>query len=94
MTPQEIAQTLDFLHDYQKWRRGADTEMPNPKEIGLVLDNVIRLLRSMKYYGVVSKKDVIDRIEITKGAMILDGYEVYDSCIKYMNELEKEIEEL
>ena len=30
--------------------------------------------------------DVIDELEITKGAMILDGYEVEDSCIKYVDE--------
>ncbi len=94
MTIEEINQTIDFLHYYQKWRRGADIEMPEPKEIGLVLDNVIRLLRSMKHHGVVSKKDVIDRIKITTGVMILDGYDVYDSCIKYMDKLVEEIERL
>lgn len=33
------------------------------------------------------KKWIIDQLEITKGAMILDGYEPEDSCIKYMEEL-------
>lgn len=36
-------------------------------------------------------QDVIDEVEITKGAMILDGYDEEDSCINYMNDLIKEL---
>lgn len=35
--------------------------------------------------------DIIDEVEITKGAMILDGYDKEDSCIHYMNGLIKEL---
>ena len=35
--------------------------------------------------------DIIDEVAITKGAMILDGYDEEDSCIHYMNGLVKEL---
>lgn len=35
--------------------------------------------------------DIIDEVAITKGAMILDGYDEEDSCIHYMNGLFKEL---
>lgn len=40
------------------------------------------------------QKHILDRAIITRGAMILDGYDEYDSCIKYMNEFINEIKEL
>ena len=36
--------------------------------------------------------DVFDELKITTGAMILDGYEHDDSCIKYLNMTTNEIE--
>ena len=36
-------------------------------------------------------KDIIDNAIITRGAMILDGYDEEDSCIKFMSELIEEI---
>lgn len=38
--------------------------------------------------------DIIDEVEITKGAMILDGYDEEDSCIHYMNGLIKELKNI
>ena len=35
--------------------------------------------------------DIIDEVTITKGAMILDGYDEDDSCIHFMNGLVKEL---
>lgn len=35
----------------------------------------------------ISKVKVLNDLYITRGAMILDGYECYDSCVKYMDEL-------
>lgn len=36
------------LHLYQKWRRGARIEHPlHPKEVGLMLDDCIRVLRKL-----------------------------------------------
>lgn len=45
MTDDQIIQNL---HYYQKWRRGAKIEMPDPKELGLALDSAIRRLRQIK----------------------------------------------
>lgn len=41
---------------------------------------------------VISRKHVIDKLHILVGAMILDGYDEFDSCVKYVNELIKELE--
>ena len=38
------------------------------------------------------RKTVIANIKVTRNAMILDGYEEEDSCIKFMDGLIKEIE--
>ena len=35
----------------------------------------------------IAKTKVLNDLYITRGAMILDGYECYDSCVKYMDEL-------
>ncbi len=34
--------------------------------------------------GAAMLLDVINELEVTKGAMILDGYEVEDSCVKFL----------
>lgn len=39
----------------------------------------------------IYRKELRDKIIVTKGAMILDGYEPEDSCIKFMNELIDEL---
>lgn len=39
-------QTIDFLINFNKWRRGSETiEMPNPKEIGIAIDLAIKFLK-------------------------------------------------
>lgn len=38
--------------------------------------------------------DVFDELKITTGAMILDGYEYDDSCIKYLNRTTNEIKKI
>ena len=35
------------LHAYQKWRRGARVNALHPKDVGLMLDGCIRLLRKL-----------------------------------------------
>jgi hypothetical protein len=32
---------LDFIKNYQAWRRGAEIPQPNPTEIGIALDKLI-----------------------------------------------------
>lgn len=38
------------------------------------------------------KEEVIKQLHILVGAMILDGYDEYDACVKYVNEYIKELE--
>ena len=42
----------------------------------------------------ISKSKILNDLKITRGAMILDGYDCYDSCIKYMDELIKKYDGL
>lgn len=39
------------------------------------------------------KSLLLEKLQVYKGAMILDGYDPEDSCIKFMNELIEEINE-
>lgn len=40
-----VEEVADFLGNYNRWRRGDDTiPMPDPKELGEVIDQAITLL--------------------------------------------------
>lgn len=57
-------------------------------------ENELRKLKSGKFHEQTLseyKEELIGKIIATKGAMILDGYETEDSCIKFMNELIDEL---
>ena len=57
-------------------------------------ENELRKLKSGKFHEQTLseyKEELIGKIIATKGAMILDGYELEDSCIKFMNELIDEL---
>ena len=57
-------------------------------------ENELRKLKSGKFHEQTLseyKDEMIGKIIATKGAMILDGYEPEDSCIKFMNELIDEL---
>lgn len=53
-------QLIRKLHGYQKWRRGASIEHPlHPKEVGLMLDDCIRILRKLsdeQVNGILNEK--------------------------------------
>lgn len=38
------------------------------------------------------KKEIAEQLHVIVGAMILDGYDEYDSCVKFVNEYIKELE--
>lgn len=38
------------------------------------------------------KEEIAEQLHIIVGAMILDGYDEYDSCVKFVNEYIKELE--
>jgi predicted kinase len=44
----------------------------------------IRFVGGKEY---ISKSKILNDLKITRGAMILDGYDCYDSCVKFMDEL-------
>ena len=43
----KVKEIIKYLHNYQKWRRGADLPMPNPK-LGIAIDGAIRELRNFQ----------------------------------------------
>ena len=42
----KVKEIIRVLHAFQKWRRGADIPMPDPREIGRAIDGAIRELRN------------------------------------------------
>ena len=85
---------LDGLRYYQKWRKCGDCEMPYPKDVTRYIDSAISVIEKTNLQTVnaaIYRKELRDKVISTKGAMILDGYEPEDSCIKFMNDLIKEL---
>ena len=65
-----------------------------PKESIQAFDSAISVIEKTNLQTVnaaIYRKELRDKIIVTKGAMILDGYEPEDSCIKFMNELIDEL---
>lgn len=42
----DTRELIERLEYYNKWRRGADTEQPDPKQLGRDIDMAIKLLKS------------------------------------------------
>ena len=87
---------LKKLREYQSWRKGDDTPMMPPSEVTRIIDSAITVIEksdTSKANAVLFKKEVIDKLHITVGAMILDGYDELDSCVKYVNDLIRELDE-
>ena len=84
------------MREYQSWRKGADIPMMSPSEVTRMIDSAITIIEksyTSKANAVLFKKEVIDKLHITVGAMILDGYDEFDSCVKYVNDLIRELDE-
>lgn len=41
------SEVITYLEHYQYWRRGGEAEMPDPKTLGYVIDEAIRILKSL-----------------------------------------------
>lgn len=87
---------LKKLREYQYWRKGADIPIMPPSEVTRMIDSAITVIEksdTSKANAVLFKKEVIDKLHITVGALILDGYDELDSCVKYINDLIRELDE-
>ena len=65
-----------------------------PKESIQAFDSAISVIEKTNLQTInaaIYRKELRDKVIATKGAMILDGYEPEDSCIKVMNELIDEL---
>ena len=88
---------LEGLRYYQNWRKGSDIQMLNSAEVTRYIDSAISVVEvtgTKLVNQALLRKNIIDKIKITRGAMILDGYDEFDSCVKFMDGLIKEIEAL
>ena len=86
---------LKGLRTYEKWRKGAEIEPPTPKEVTRYIDSAISVVEvtgTKLVNQALLRKNIIDKIKVTRGAMILDGYDDLDSCVKFMDGLIKEVE--
>lgn len=87
---------LKKLREYQSWRKGADIPMMSSSEVTRMIDSAITVIEksdTIKANAVLFKKEVIDKLHITVGALILDGYDELDACVKYVNDLIRELDE-
>ena len=85
---------LNGLRYYQKWRKGGDCKMPDPKDVTRYIDSaisIVEITNTKLVNHALYRKEIIEKLKVTRGAMILDGYEPEDSCIKFMNDLIKEL---
>ena len=88
---------LEGLRYYEKWRKGANIEQPKTKDVTRFIDSaisVVEITGTKLVNQALYCKNIIDKVKVARGAMILDGYDEFDSCIKYMDELIEEIEKL
>lgn len=46
-----LTQALTILREHNKWRRGADIEMIDPKTLGEAIDVVCNLIEAMRNKG-------------------------------------------
>ena len=71
--------------------------MMPPSEVTRIIDSAITVIEksdTSKANAVLFKKEVIDKLHITVGAMILNGYDEFDSCVKYVYDLIRELDEI
>ena len=45
----KIKEIIRILHSYQKWRRGANIQQPDPKEVGRAIDGAVRELQNFQH---------------------------------------------
>ena len=84
-------QLLSHMRTLRDFIRNSTTP---PKESIQAFDSAISVIEKTSLQTVnaaIYRKELRDKIIVTKGAMILDGYEPDDSCIKFMNELIDEL---
>lgn len=93
-------EALEILKQYQAWRRGADTEMLEPKDIGKAIDIAIDALKRTQWQPIeTAPKDEFERF-LAKGdnygspnmgshIVIAEAYER-----RYVDEAENKLEHL
>ena len=84
-------QLLSLMRTLRECIRNSTTPT---KESIQAFDSAISVIEKTNLQTVnaaIYRKELRDKVIYTKGAMILDGYEPEDSCVKFMNDLIKEL---
>jgi len=68
--------------------------MPNPKDYGKWIDSAITVIEKANTKDVdkiLSNKDIIDKIDIMRKTLILEGFDDTDNCVRLLDKLIEEI---
>ena len=85
MKTNEVVETLT---KFNKWRRGEDYPMPNPKEIGRAIDQAIKEME-VKQKALELLRELADH---QNGAPLLKYFEKYNNCMDKVYKFLKENE--
>lgn len=59
MTNEELDEAIDLVTYYQEWRRGGDGEQPNPKALGVAIDDLLKSARTLSELMHGTHKDLV-----------------------------------
>ena len=83
MTNEEFKEAIELVQRHQDWRRGAETEMENPKELGVSIDTVLKSARELSQLKDGTHPDMVmvPRDVMLHARHYLDGVarDAYDS---------------
>ena len=83
MTNEEFKEAIELVQRHQDWRRGAETEMENPKELGVSIDTVLKSARELLQLKDGTHPDMVlvPRVTMLHARHYLDGVarDAYDS---------------
>ena len=53
-----MREKIQLLRDHNIWRRGADTEMTNPRELGIAIDAVCKQAERYEYLNTLNAQQL------------------------------------
>jgi hypothetical protein len=74
-------QTIEFLQRYNQWRRGDESiEQPDPKEIGIAIDDAIKCIEQLDILAEALHKIAGDRGEAS-AFNLPEAHEIADAAL-------------
>lgn len=50
----QLKEAIEYVENYQRWRRGAEIEQPNPTKLGIAIDILIENVKRIKSKKIVA----------------------------------------